>query len=694
METSLDRATRNFAQGRFAEALRLALLAYAESPCKPQATTLAAAASHALGRPEDGMRWFRQAHLLDPANPEIGCGLAACQFDLKLVKTARATLEDVLQGHPQHVRAWCNLALACEADGDPDAARSALERAARLAPADTSVLRLRIGLALRTDQPAQAMQLAKALIAGQDSTAESLRLILESALKSAHPNEATTAAAALLANNRADGYALRGLASASALRGEFELAAQQAAQLPAALRAGFDARQVFLANGATALRACDWSNLTTWLATATQLARDRTAVLDATEIPFQALATELETDLCAALFNAHVSDFATRQMAKAWPRPAREPRHRIRVGYIGAGFGAHPSAMQVNPILAAHDRQRFEVFAYALTADDHSTWRAESARSADVFRTVAHMNATECAGLIIADDIDVLVDLSGLLDDARPAVHMHHPARAHLLLFGTPASLAIPGVDAMIGDAVVLAADEPGLRLPGCFLPIDPRWVAWAAEGEVPARNDHGLPESVPVLCCFNTAYKIDPRVFNAWMQILKQCPESVLWLLATNAETRENLRANARRSGIDETRLIFADRLPLKHHLKRMRLADVFVDTLHYGAHVTGMQALAAGLPLLTIRGNRFAARVGASALIHAGLADMVASDLDDYIERALQICRRSAAAATWRQRTQAAFAGAAAGPRFAADVQALESLYVQVLKQASDRAWSMAAV
>lgn len=684
METSLDRAARDFAQGHFAEALRLALLACGESPRRAQAPALAAAASHALGRPEDGMRWFRQARALDPDDPELACGLAACLFDLKLLKTARATLEEVLREHPLHVRAWCNLALACEADGDSGAALAALERAALLAPADTSVLRARIALALRSNLPSQAMRLAQSVAAVQGKDAETLHLLLESALKSARPDTAKAAATELLAINQGDAYARRGLACAFALCGEFDLAGREARQLPDTLHAGFDARQVLLASGAAALRACDWNGLAAWLTTAAQLARDPAAMLDATEIPFHALAAGLESGLCNKLFNAYASEFARRHLPVKWPRPLREPRTRVRIGYIGAGFGEHPSAMHVNPIMVAHDRQRFEVYAYALTVDDRSSWRAASAQSADVFRNVAHMSAQECAGLLMTDDIDVLVDLSGLLDEPRPGVHLHRPARAHLLLFGTPATLSIPGVDAMIGDAVVLAADEPGLRMPGCYLPIDPRWTAWAREGDAPTRSDHGLPAGAPVLCCFNTAYKIEPRMFDTWMRILKQCPESVLWLLAPNAATCENLRAHTRRAGVDDERLIFADRLPLKEHLKRMRLADVFIDTLHYGAHVTAMQALATGLPLLTMLGDGFAARVGASALIHAGLGDLVAADLDDYVVRALHYCRRSDNAKDWRGRTQAAFATEAAVLRFAAYVQALESLYLRAFRQA----------
>ena len=687
MQTSLDRATRDLTQGRFAEALRVALLACNESPPDARAMALAAAASHALGRPEDGMLWFRRARVQEPNDPELACGLAACQFDLKLLKTARATLEEVLVAHPLHTRAWCNLALACDADGDPRAARAALERAALLAPDDASVLRSRVTLALRGGDSLLALRLAQTVITGRNDSTESLHLLLESALKSARPDLAWTAATELLAGKQDDAHARRGLAAALAMRGEFDLAGREAALLPETLRANFDARLLHLSTGAAALRACDWRALPTWLATATQVAADPATRLDATEVPFQALAAGLAASSCAALFNAYVRDFASRHLALQWPRPKRESRTHLRVGYIGAGFGAHPSAMQVNPIMAAHDRQRIEVYAYALTADDRSSWRAESAQNADVFRDIAHMNVAESAALLIADDIDVLVDLSGLLDAARPGVHQHRPARTQLLLFGTPATLAIPGVDAMIGDAVVLAADEPGLRMPGCYLPVDPRWTDWAMQGDAPKRGEHGLPDGVPVLCCFNTAYKIEPRIFNAWMTILKRCPESVLWLLAADAATRQNLRTHAERAGIDETRLVFADRRPLKEHLKRMRLADVFVDTLHYGAHVTAMQALAAGLPLLTIRGDRFSARVGASALIHAGLADLVATDLDDYVERALQFCQRSATSAHWRGRTQAAFSADAVQARFTAYVGALQALYFRSFELAAGR-------
>ena len=679
---------RLFAGGDPTEALRLALLECGNSPDSAAAHALAAAASHALGRPEDALAWFRMAITLDPADPEAGCGLAACQFDLKLWRAARATLEAVLRKHADHVRAWCNLALACEADGDRIASADALERAARLAPDDDAVLRIRAACALRAGQALTALALARAALGAHEDEVLGRHLIINCALAARRPAEAIDAARRLLAANDDDASARLGLATGLAMQGELRQASVEVERVPPPMRTGFDARLVYLVAGIDALRACDWRQSGSWNEVASALATDPALTFDAAELPFAAIALGTAPAVCKDLFAAHVRHLDATERALAWPRAPRGKRTKLRIGYLGTGFGEHPSGMALNPILQAHDRARFEVYCYALSGDDGSAWRAEAVAAADVFRVVHHMSATECAGRIAVDDIDVLVDFSGLLVDGRPAVHRHHTARAHMLLFETPALLSLPGIDATIGDAVVLDAAEPGERLPHCLLPLDPRWTRIALEGEAPRRADHGLPEDVPVLCCFNTSYKIEPMVFGAWMRIMKRCPDALLWLRDGGDAVQDNLRREAGAGGVAPERLIFAGRLPFAEHLRRQRLADMFLDTFHYGAHVTGLQALAAGLPLLTVYGDRFSARVGASALIHAGLGDLVAANLDDYVERALQFCRRSAVAADWRRRTQAAFALANTEARFTAYVRALEDLYSRSFEQASGHA------
>ena len=105
-----------------------------------------------------------------------------------------------------------------------------------------------------------------------------------------------------------------------------------------------------------------------------------------------------------------------------------------------------------------------------------------------------------------------------------------------------------------------------------------------------------------------------------------------MLWLYAPLPQSQENLRAEAARAGIDAARIRFAQNLPQDAHIARLRAADLALDTLPYGAHTTGSDALWAGVPLLTCRGATFAGRVGASLLEAVGLADLIAESLAEY--------------------------------------------------------------
>src|SRR5262249_44147441 len=150
-----------------------------------------------------------------------------------------------------------------------------------------------------------------------------------------------------------------------------------------------------------------------------------------------------------------------------------------------------------------------------------------------------------------------------------------------------------------------------------------------------------GLPENKFVFCCFNNNWKITPAIFDVWMRLLRETEESVLWLLGDNPGAEKNLRREAEGRGIDASRLVFAPRLALDAHLARHRLADLFLDTLPYGAHTTASDALWAGLPLLTCKGNSFAGRVGASLLQAIGTPELIAANLGEYEVLAMKAAR-----------------------------------------------------
>ena len=152
-------------------------------------------------------------------------------------------------------------------------------------------------------------------------------------------------------------------------------------------------------------------------------------------------------------------------------------------------------------------------------------------------------------------------------------------------------------------------------------------------------RAEQGLPETGFVFCCFSNTYKITPRIFECWMQILKNVEGSVLWLLADNADTATNLRQEALARGVAAERLIFAKRLSFADYLARNRLADLFLDTLPYNAHATGSDALWSGLPVLTCLGDTFASRVGGSLLTAMILPELITTTLEAYQARAVEL-------------------------------------------------------
>jgi protein O-GlcNAc transferase len=167
-----------------------------------------------------------------------------------------------------------------------------------------------------------------------------------------------------------------------------------------------------------------------------------------------------------------------------------------------------------------------------------------------------------------------------------------------------------------------------------------------------PTRREVGLPEKGFVFCCFNNNYKITAPVFDVWMRLLAAVEGSVLWLLPANSDAPENLRREAAARGIDPARLVLAERLRLPEHLALHRLADLFVDTLPYNAHTTASDALWAGLPVLTCRGDSFVGRVAASMLQAVGLPELVTNDLDEYQALALRLATDASLLGGFRRR------------------------------------------
>ena len=364
-----------------------------------------------------------------------------------------------------------------------------------------------------------------------------------------------------------------------------------------------------------------------------------------------------------------------------WPPATHDRKKPLRIAYLSSDLREHAIGYLTAELFELHDPARVETFAYYCGPPREDSVKNRFRASADHWLDINEFSDRQAAARMVADGIDILVDINGYTKDGRVKLFACRPAPIIVNWLGFPGTTGSPHHHYIIADDFIIPPgdelfySETVLRLP-CYQPNDRKR---AIDPQSPTRADAGLPEAGFVFCGFNGSQKITQDVFAIWMDILRATPCSVLWLLAPEATTCDNLRAHAEQAGIDPARLVFAGRMPNAAHVARFRLADLFLDTAPYGAHTTASDALWMGLPVLTCPGNSFAARVCGSLVRAAGLPDLVCPDWDTYKSTAIALAQNRQRVAAYAARLQA---NRATSTLFdtPALMRALETLYAQI--------------
>jgi len=152
-------------------------------------------------------------------------------------------------------------------------------------------------------------------------------------------------------------------------------------------------------------------------------------------------------------------------------------------------------------------------------------------------------------------------------------------------------------------------------------------------------RELYNLPCNAVVYCNFSKLYKIDPFTFRTWLNILNNVPKSVLWLLHLNDVADNNLKKFADDLNFDSSRIIFTNFIPKCEHLKKIQLADIYLETILYNGHSASLDALFAAIPVITILGETCASRITASQLTILGVTDTIAQNNQNYIDIAIKL-------------------------------------------------------
>jgi protein O-GlcNAc transferase len=347
------------------------------------------------------------------------------------------------------------------------------------------------------------------------------------------------------------------------------------------------------------------------------------------------------------------------------PLPAPDPAaagRKIRIAYMTPNFADHPVGHVTLQLFPDHDRERFEIHAIATHArrGGDPDYNRRHRHGVDYYHDFSDLPHLETARRIRNLGIDILVDLDGYMETASTAIMVFRPCPVQIYWMGHAGGLGLSFVDYLIADDIVVPRGEEPLykekivRLPECYHVASPSPIA----EQTPSRADCGLPEDAFVFCAFNNPEKFNRTAFDAWMRILDAVPDSVLWVSKVKGvpSHRQTLRRQARQRGIDPARLIFADRLPDKaEHFARHRHIGLFLDTLTLNASTTALDALWAGVPLLTVTGDRFSNRISNSMLHWIGLDDMIQPDIESYVARAIHLARHPEELAEVRERLQA---------------------------------------
>ena len=352
-------------------------------------------------------------------------------------------------------------------------------------------------------------------------------------------------------------------------------------------------------------------------------------------------------DACAGYFAEQIAG-AVRPLAAGCKKPDQDNKRpepqdgRIRLAYISADFCSHAVGGLVHRLFEHHDRDKFHVTAYALSQQDDAVNQVIRS-GVDVYREVTSPDPMQAYNVIAGDNIDILVDLGGYTKGARPEILALRAAPVQISWLGYLNTMRADFVDYLIADDVVVPLGdedqytESVIRLPACFLPAS----EFPAD-ESPGRADLGLPQHATVFCSFNHSYKIEPDAFRAWMRILAETPNSVLWVYAgANNLAEKNLSSAAESSGVNPERLVFASRVPLSEHLARLPAADLFLDTIYYSAGATAIATIQAGVPILTMQSGRILGRMGASVNRALGLDELTCSNIDDYVAKAIALAK-----------------------------------------------------
>ena len=327
------------------------------------------------------------------------------------------------------------------------------------------------------------------------------------------------------------------------------------------------------------------------------------------------------------------------------------PGRRLRIGCVtGDLHRQHPVNIFMLPVLQRLDHARLEICIYH-TGTTHDDYTRQARNCADRWLDAALLDDAALQAAIVADKIDILIDLAGHTATHRLGVFALRAAPVQATFLGYPHSTGLSRIDWIIGDATVTPSDHTHLFSEGlaqmpdsvfCWAPVD--------DYPLPPARAAGAPK---VFGSFNNAMKLSPRTIALWARILHAVPDSLLLLKAPSlgdATVQARFAGLFAEQGIAADRLLFRGPSGLASMMQAYGEIDVALDPTPYNGGTTTLQAMWMGLPVVTLEGQNFATRMGASFMQTLGQPEWIASDEAAYVQTAVRLMNEHASLRTQR--------------------------------------------
>ncbi|MDH2353734.1 tetratricopeptide repeat protein [Bradyrhizobium sp. SSUT112] len=345
------------------------------------------------------------------------------------------------------------------------------------------------------------------------------------------------------------------------------------------------------------------------------------------------------------------------------PKRPLDPEKRIVVGYVAAEFRQHSAGLTLLPVLSHHDHARFEIICYyCWPAQDEYTAKFKSL--ADVWVDAWQLSDDELADRIQADNVDILIDVSGHTTGNRLHVFARKPAPIQVTGFGHATGTGLQTMDYVLADPIFI---PPSVRhlfaekihdLP-CLITIEP--ISDMQPSELPMLRNGYVTFGV-----FNRIYKISDDAIRVWSRVMREVPGSKIILkhgLLDDPLLRDSLIARFVAQGIAEENITCMGSTSRNDHLLAFADVDISLDTFPQNGGISTWESLYKGVPVVAKLGNGASSRAGASIVAAVGLGDWVAEDDEGYIEIACRYAAQPAHLAKLRADLPARIADSSAG-------------------------------